>query len=69
MGKRGSKILKNKAKEIYKRFPEKVSEEFEENKEFLKDLGIFDYSKTDRNIVAGMLCRLASEELVETETV
>ncbi len=69
MGKRSSKILKNKAKEIYKKFPDEITEDFQKNKDFLKELKIFDYSKTDRNIVAGMLCRLASEEIVGTETV
>lgn len=65
MGKQMTSILKNKAEELYKRYPEKFTDKYAENKEVVKETGLFEYSKTDRNLVAGYITRIKSGE--ETE--
>ncbi|MCD4740691.1 30S ribosomal protein S17e [archaeon] len=62
MGKQMTSILKNKAQELYNRYPEKFTDKYEENKVKVRETGLFDYSKTDRNIVAGYITRLKTEE-------
>ncbi len=57
MGKQSTKVLKRKARELIELLPDKFNDEFEHNKQVLKELGIFDYSKKDRNIVAGLITR------------
>lgn len=57
MGKQRSKVLRRKAKEIYEMFPDKFSTDFEHNKKALEELNVFT-SKTDRNIVAGIIAKM-----------
>lgn len=56
-----SKILRKKAKELYKHFPKKFSTDFEKNKDVLKEMDIFP-TKGPRNIVAGLICKLAEQK-------
>lgn len=65
MGKQMTKILKHKAQELYNRYPEKFTDNYKENKEKVKEAGIFEYSKTDRNLVVGYITRLKTEEKKE----
>ena len=58
MGKQRSKILRNKANQLYELYPDKFADDFEKNKQVLKDLGIFN-SAVDRNICAGILVKLS----------
>lgn len=58
LGKQRSKVLRRKAREIYETFPDRFSTDVEENKKALEELQIFT-SKTERNIVAGILIKLA----------
>ena len=58
MGKLVSKTLRKKAEELYKLYPQKFSTDFDHNKKVLKDMNIFQ-SKGPRNIVAGLLVKLA----------
>jgi ribosomal protein S17E len=62
MGKQLSAVLKNRAERIYGENADKFSTDFEKNKETMKALGLFAYSKTDRNIVAGFVTRLAKRK-------
>ena len=63
MGKQRSKILRRKAEELFEMYPEKFSDDFEKNKKELEELKIFP-TKISRNIVAGILVKLASAEEV-----
>lgn len=65
MGKQMTNILKSKAKELYDRYPDKFCENYEENKKRVEEAGLFDYSKTDRNLVAGYITRLKKQEKKE----
>ena len=62
MGKQTTNILKSKAEKLYTMHTDKFSEDFENNKKVLSTTGVFDYSKTDRNIVAGYISRLVIKE-------
>ncbi len=55
--------LRRVAKEIMKKYKDKITTDFEKNKRFLDSLGIFQ-SKKVRNIVAGMLVREAKKEVL-----
>ena len=61
LGKQRSKILRRKAEEIYKMFPEKFSPDNEKNKKELNALKIFQ-NKIDRNIIAGYMVKLATKK-------
>jgi len=50
-------FVKRIALEIYSRYPDKVSTDFEENKKLVNEL-LLSRSKTVRNMVAGYLTRL-----------
>lgn len=63
MGKLSNKILRKKAKEIYELYSDNFSTDFVQNKKFLESLSIFS-SKTSRNIVAGLLVKLATEKVL-----
>jgi small subunit ribosomal protein S17e len=58
LGKQRSKVLHKKANEVYGMFPDKFSTDFEANKRALDELDVFT-SKIDRNIVAGIIVKLA----------
>jgi ribosomal protein S17E len=58
MGKLMSSILKNKARQLIGMYPTEFGVGFEKNKRTLDKLKIFDYSKNDRNHVAGEIVRL-----------
>ncbi len=62
MGKQTTGILKTKAEKLYNMYPTEFSEDFEKNKEVLNGTGLFEYSKSDRNIVAGYLSRLIQQK-------
>ena len=57
MGKQTTRILKNKAEKLIEFYPDKLSTDFEKNKEFLNTLGLFKYSKQDRNLIAGYITK------------
>ncbi|MCK4327200.1 MAG: 30S ribosomal protein S17e [Candidatus Diapherotrites archaeon] len=63
MGKQTTGILKKKAEKLYSMYPIEFGNDFEKNKEILNSTGLFDYSKSDRNIVAGYISRLATEQI------
>ena len=65
MGKQMTRILKTKAKQLYNSYPDKFTDKFEENKRIVDELGLFDYSKIDRNMVAGYITRLKASEKKE----
>jgi small subunit ribosomal protein S17e len=54
-------MLRRKAEELYKLYPEKFSTDFDHNKQALKEMNIFQ-SKGPRNIVAGLMVKLAQEK-------
>jgi ribosomal protein S17E len=58
MGKQGSRSIVTKAEDLYKRFPEKFSQDFDANKRSLDGLKIFQ-TKIQRNIAAGHITKLA----------
>lgn len=58
MGKTVSKVLRHQAAQLYEMYKDKFSTEFDRNKNALKELGIYQ-SKVNRDIVAGILCKLA----------
>ena len=62
MGKQTTRILKGKAEKLYAMYPTEFTEDFEKNKLALNATGLFDYSKTDRNVVAGYISRLVLKE-------
>ena len=51
-------MLRKKAHELYEAFPDKFSTDFDQNKQVLKDMDFFP-SKIPRNIVAGLIVKLA----------
>jgi len=61
MGKAVSKGLKYRAEVLLKELPEKFGKDFEKNKEALNTLEL-GLSKTNRNILAGYIVRLASNK-------
>ncbi|MBN3037633.1 MAG: 30S ribosomal protein S17e [Candidatus Diapherotrites archaeon] len=67
MGKQTIALLKTKAEKIMKLYANQVTNNFEENKKFLDSLGVFDYSKKDRNMVAGFITRVKAAEAKRTE--
>ena len=56
MGKAVPKGIKSKAEEIQKYFPDKVTNDFIQNKAFINSLGL-PITKTNRNLIAGFLTR------------
>jgi len=62
MGKQMTSILKNKAEELYRRDPAKFTGDYTENKRLVKETGLFEYSKIDRNLIAGYVTRLKGKE-------
>ena len=67
MGKQTTGILKKKAEKLYSMYPQEFSNDFEKNKEILNSTGLFNYSKSDRNIVAGYISRLVIGEKIKEE--
>ena len=63
IGKKSTKSLRRNAKEIYELYPDKFTNDFEINKKSLEELKIFS-SKLSRNIVAGLLVKLATEKVL-----
>ena len=56
MGKAVPKGIKAKAEEIQKYFPDKVSDNFDQNKALIISLGL-PLPKTNRNLIAGFMTR------------
>jgi small subunit ribosomal protein S17e len=67
MGKQTTGILKNKAEKLYSMYPDNFTDDFEKNKEVLDSTGLFEYSKSDRNVVAGYIARLIQKEKKKEE--
>lgn len=63
LGKQRSKVLRRKAEEIYKMFPDKFSKDYEKNKKELDAMKIF-HTKIDRNIIAGYMVKLVQEKVL-----
>ena len=61
MGRIRTKDIKVAAKELIKRYPEKFTKNFEENKKALNELKIIDEKKM-RNKIAGYIVRLLSQK-------
>lgn len=62
MGKQTTGILKTKAEKLYSMYPKDFTEDFDKNKEVLNSTGLFEYSKSDRNIVAGYVTRMVTQQ-------
>jgi small subunit ribosomal protein S17e len=56
-------VLRRKAEELYKMFPDKFSKDYESNKKILDSMKIFQ-NKIDRNIIAGYMVKLAQEKVL-----
>ena len=63
MGRIKTTMIKNLGKKLLKKYPDKFTTDFEENKKVLKELGIID-SKRIRNRVAGYIVRLKKREIL-----
>ena len=63
MGKAVSKSLKIRAEILMKEFPDKFSNDFERNKEFINTLDL-PLSKQQRNLVAGFISRKSENKEV-----
>ena len=61
MGKQTTGILKRKAQKLFSMYPKEFDDDFESNKKALDSTGLFEYSKRDRNIVAGYIARMAGK--------
>ncbi len=61
LGKAVSKALKFKAEVLLKEFPEEFDESFEKNVSSLKKMSELLLSKSDRNVLAGYIGRLATK--------
>lgn len=61
MGKQSNKDLHRKAKQLYEMMPEAFTPDFEKNKAKLKELTL-QIQKTERNIIAGLLVKLATKK-------
>ncbi|MBT4191790.1 MAG: 30S ribosomal protein S17e [Candidatus Diapherotrites archaeon] len=61
MGKSVSKGLKYRAEVLIAELPEKFSEDFDKNKDSLNEIEL-GLSKTNRNVLAGYLVRLAAKK-------
>jgi small subunit ribosomal protein S17e len=57
MGKIRTTMIKGLAREFIVKYPNKFTTSFEENKQLLKELGVFP-SKRNRNKVAGYIVRI-----------
>ena len=60
MGKAVPKAIKSRAEILIKMFPDKFSKDFEKNKREIDALDL-EFSKTDRNIIAGFITRKIAE--------
>lgn len=63
LGKQRSKVLRRKAEELYKMFPDKFSKDYEKNKKELNEMKVFQ-NKIDRNIIAGYMVKLVQEKVL-----
>lgn len=61
MGKQRSKVLEKKAEALFEMFPDKFGKDFEKNKRILDELKI-DFTKIDRNLIAGCIVRLVQKK-------
>ncbi len=57
MGKAVPRIIKNRAKALLEAFPDKFSEDFEQNKQFIRSLQL-PFSKLEINLMAAYIARL-----------
>ncbi|MEM4662781.1 MAG: 30S ribosomal protein S17e [Candidatus Diapherotrites archaeon] len=57
MGKAVPKIIKNRAKELLKLYPDKFTTDFEKNKNFLKSIKV-QLTKLELNLTASYIARL-----------
>ena len=64
MGRIKTTLIKRTANSLIKKYPEKFSENFEENKKAIGEVAEV-HSKKLRNIIAGYLTRLARKERLE----
>jgi len=64
MGKQRTRVMKRQAQRIYEKAPEEFSEDFQKNKEKLKEFEL-PLSKVNRNIMAGYLTNLIRERKEE----
>lgn len=60
MGKAVPKLIKQRAQELIKAYPENLSKDFQKNKEFLKSLAL-PFSKTELNLMSGYIARKMGE--------
>ncbi len=67
MGKVRIEIVKRASKELMSRYPERFTANFEENKQFLKEIG-FTLSKRLRNRVAGYITRMVKTRSAQLES-
>ncbi|MBS7638421.1 30S ribosomal protein S17e [Candidatus Bathyarchaeota archaeon] len=67
MGKVRIELVKRASKELMGRYPERFTANFEENKQFLKEIG-FTLSKRLRNRVAGYITRMVKTRIAQLES-
>lgn len=61
MGKVRTEMVKRISAELAEKYPRSFSQEFEQNKQFLKEIGL-DVSKKLRNRIAGYIIRIMKME-------
>ncbi len=67
MGKVRIELVKRASKELVGKYPERFTADFEENKQFLKEIN-FTSSKKIRNRVAGYITRIMKAEIKSAES-
>lgn len=65
MGTAAPKLVKRRAEELIERFPEKLSADFENNKELINKLKM-PFSKTIRNLITGYATRKMKEKAAKS---
>ena len=68
MGRVKNKIIKRIARMLIKLYPDKFNEDFENNKNILKNMPELKLSKKQRNQVAGYIVRLVKFSKKEAES-
>ncbi len=65
MGKVRTELVKRISGELVEKYPRSFSQEFEQNKQFLREIGL-DVSKKLRNRIAGYITRIMQIEQAST---
>ena len=63
MGKAIPRLVKQRARELLKKFPDSFKNDFDANKKILAELNL-PFSKRELNLIAGYIARIKKKELV-----